>query len=251
MSKLGLILIAFIINVIFSPIMAGVIVNPRYAPGVETLSHSHHYITTHTATTYWQISPYYIPQKSDSSCSLATAAMIVNAARSHQQLPANEPLATEDGLLKRVKNDAWSDAVKQGGDGVTLKQLKTYMASALNAYGVHDFTIKIRHIKQASNDNTLVLHDTLLANEKSGNTFMVVNFNQKFFTGAMSVGHFSPVAGYDSDTKRVLIMDPDREFYEPYWVPEQLLLKSMATVDSDAGTSRGYLLVTVNNPARS
>ena len=38
-------------------------------------------------------------------------------------------------------------------------------------------------------------------------------------------------------------MDPDREFFEPYWVPEDRLLNSMATEDSDAQQNRGFVII--------
>lgn len=216
---------------------------PKYVSGVASIAHSHQYIRKNEALLYWQISPYYLPQLTDSSCSLATATMIVNAARSNKELSANQPLATQPELLQRVNNIDWINGVKEGGHGVTLNQLSVFMGKALEAYGVHNFTIEVVHLKNDSKKNEAMLHQALMENEKTGKAFMIANFNQKFFTGAMSVGHFSPVGAYDPKTKRVLIMDPDRQFYEPYWVPEKLFLESMASVDSEAHLHRGYLLV--------
>lgn len=242
MKKMHIIFLSSLVGIIFtfSTVIGAA---PRYAPGVETLGHSHQYMRDHEASTYWKISPYYISQRNDTSCSLATAAMIVNAVRSNQQLAAKQPLATQNQLLQRVKSEEWDKGVAPEGEGITLEQLRVLMAKALQAYGLHNFTIKVVHLKDDSKENELILHNTLVENEKTGRTLMIANFDHKFFTGSTSVGHFSPVGAYDSHTKRVLIMDPYRVFYEPYWVPEKLFLQSMATVDKEAKAYRGYLLV--------
>jgi len=64
---------------------------PKYVPGVESIAHAHQYIQKNEALLYWQISPYYLPQLTDSSCSLASATMIVNAARNSENLTVNQP----------------------------------------------------------------------------------------------------------------------------------------------------------------
>ncbi len=223
--------------------ITGAVAKPKYVSGIETLSHSHQYIRDHDALTYWRISPYYISQRNETSCSLASATMVVNAARSNQPLAENEPLATQNGVLRRVKSDEWSNGVAADGQGVTLEQLSVFMAKALEAYGVHKFNIKVVHLKNDSKENQSILHTALMESEKTGRTFIVANFNEKFFAGATNEGHFAPVGAYDAQTRRVLIMDPYRKLYEPYWVPEKLFLESMATLDNEARAYRGYLLV--------
>ncbi|MBA2650907.1 MAG: hypothetical protein H0U73_01355 [Tatlockia sp.] len=215
----------------------------RYAAGIESILHSHQYIQNNKAPLYWRLSPYYLPQLTDSSCSLASATMIVNAVLSQQKLMTKRALATQDEVLNRVNDNDWRNAVKQGGDGVTLVQLKTFLAKALEAYGIFNFELDLVQLKGNSKRDEFSLRNLLMESENTGTTFIIANFNQKFFTGAMSVGHFSPIGAYDSKTKRALILDTDRELYEPYWVPEKLLLDSMATFDNDAGLYRGYLVL--------
>lgn len=233
----------FLVTSIFTSFTRAETDTPKYAFGVESISHSHQYIQQNQALLYWKLSPYYLPQLTDSSCSVATATMIVNAARSGQTFTTNQPLATQKDLLQRVNDTDWIKRVSQGGDGVTLDQLNVFMAKALEAYGVHNFTIDVVHLENNSKKNATLLHQVLMETEKTGKTFMIANFNQKFFTGTISVGHFAPVGAYDPQTKRVLIMDPDRQLYEPYWVPENLFLDAMATVDDEVNNHRGYLLV--------
>jgi len=246
-SNAGLLLCLFFTS-IFSSYANAQSSTPRYVAGVLRLADSHHYIQKNKAVVYWQLSPYYLPQLTGSSCSLASTTMIVNAARSRIPLPANQPLATQDELLHRVNNANWITGVAQGGNGATLDELAKLIPQAMNAYGVNHCRVEVTHLSSTSKKQRLQLHQALLHMERSGKTFMIANFNQKFFTGATSSGHFAPVGAYDPINKSVLIMDPDREFYEPYWVPESLFFKSMATLDKESGQSRGYLLITVENP---
>jgi hypothetical protein len=217
----------------------------RYASGVESILTSHDYFQANRSPLYWRVSPYYLSQLTDSSCSLASATMIVNAARSHQQSMTHQALASQDELLKQVNDQQWREAVKQGGDGVALSQLKIYLEKALTAYGIKNFSVTVKQMSANLKENEASLHQTLLESESTGKTFIIANFNQRFFTDFENVGHFSPIGAYDHATRRVLIMDPDRKLYEPYWVPEQLLLKSMSTVDTDGGHFRGYLIVSL------
>ena len=112
----------------------------------------------------------------------------------------------------------------------------------MKAYNLPPTRLEVIHATRAK-DIAIKFHQALLKGEKTGRTFVIVNFDQKFISGTLSVGHFAPVGAYDVSTKRVLIMDPDRELFEPYWVPESLLLKSMETRDFDERKNRGFIIV--------
>ena len=215
----------------------------RYVPGVISIIQDHRYIRAHEAPIYWRISPYYLPQPTDSSCSLASATMVINALRIPQMQYANQKLATTDSVVHST-NKAWANDVKPGGDGVTLDQFGAFLKQALQAYQIKPTQIKVIHATKVQ-DITTKFHQALVKAEKTGKTFIIVNFDQKFISGTESVGHFAPIGAYDVKTKRVLIMDPDRELFEPYWMPEQRLLQSMATEDSSTQQNRGFVIVTV------
>lgn len=215
----------------------------RYVPGVVTLAQSHEYIKKHEAPTYWKMSPFYIGQQTGSSCSLASSTILVNTVQSKNLIYANYHMATENGLLERTHDKLWAEWVKTGGIGATLNQMKELIPKALNAYGIKNYRIEVVHVNQISKEIQDKLHRALIENEKSGRSFIVVNFDHSIFTNSESVGHFSPVGAYDAEKKRVLIMDTYRRDFEPYWVPEDLLLKGMMTRDNDANDFRGYLLI--------
>lgn len=217
---------------------------PRYSTGVESIRDSHQYMQKNKALLYWKISPYYLPQLTDSSCSLASIAMIVNAAR---DLKVRGSLVTQDQLLQRVNDVAWQNAVKQGGDGVSLTRLKELMEHSLKVYGFSHYTVSTIQLTNSAKESEFALQQVLMESESTGKVFVIANFNQKFFTGTLSVGHFSPIGAYDPASRNVLIMDTDREFYEPYWVPITLLVKAMATTDDSGTHHRGYLIVRFNH----
>jgi hypothetical protein len=218
----------------------------RYAPQVESIVSSHEYFREHAAPMYWKISPYYLAQRNDSSCSLATATMVVNAVfGGNQRIHRGQSLATQNHVLERVHNSYWRKSVLPNGNGITLDDLAHYLPDAFKAYGIHNDVIQIVHVTNQTNETARVLHNALLEGERTGLTFIIANFDQKYFTGTDSVGHFAPIGAYDAEKKRVLVMDPDRAWVEPYWVPEQLLLASMNTLDNDSKQYRGYLRVTI------
>jgi hypothetical protein len=215
----------------------------RYVPGVVSIIQEHSYIRTHSAPVYWNISPYYLPQPTDASCSLASATMLINALRIPQMQYANQKLATTNSVV-RSTNDAWKNAVKQGGSGVTLDQFGSFLTQAMKAYHIQPTNIEVIHATGVK-DIATKFHQALLDGEKTGRTYLIVNFDLKLISRTESSGHFAPVGAYDVNTKRVLIMDPEREFFEPYWVPEHRLLNSMETKDPDAHINRGFVVVTL------
>ena len=48
------------------------------------------------------------------------------------------------------------------------------------------------------------------------------------------------VGGYDEISKKVLILDPDRKWYEPYWAPEDTVFEAVADSRSDS-EQPGYI----------
>lgn len=77
--------------------------------------------------------------------------------------------------------------------------------------------------------------------QESGN-FVLVNYLRKAI-GQETGGHISPVAAYNEETDRFLILDVSRYKYPPVWVKAEELWKAMATVDSVSGKTRGFVLV--------
>ena len=76
---------------------------------------------------------------------------------------------------------------------------------------------------------------------------LVVSYDRKVLNQTGS-GHFSPIAAYDSKTDHVLIMDTARFKYGVHWVQLSKLYDAMVPVDPDTNKSRGFVILTNNNP---
>lgn len=211
---------------------------PKYGPAATLLARSHEYVRESEAPDLWALLPYYVGQDDDHSCSVASVAMVVNAARAGHDLGADDELATQRSLQERVKADAW-----RRGMGVTLDELGPIARDAMKAYGFERATAEVVHTPDRAPATAEALHRALLENERTAKDFIIANFNQAAYTGDASVGHVAPIAAYDAKRRRVLVLDPDRKWYEPYWVSEETFLAGMATVDEVSGKARGYVWV--------
>lgn len=225
---------------------------PKYGPEATVLSRSHEYIQHAKAPDYWALSPYYVPQQNGASCSVASVTMVVNAARVGRNLTSDDQLATQSDVLDKAHDDFWKKTVgvsslgMVAAKGVTLDELKTVALEALKAYGV-EADAEVFHADDLSDATRSKLHQALVENEKSARDFIIINFNQGVYTGDSDAGHIAPIGAYDAKNHRVLVMDPDRQWYEPYWVSEETLLKGMATQDKASQRNRGYLWIKLKN----
>lgn len=220
-------------------------IQPKYGHSAVRLFHAREYLRNHEAPDFWALMPYYIHQFSDRACSVASSTMVVNACRAQAELTASDELVTQGMLLRRVAHPRWQEAIQEGGEGVTIEDLGGYLAEALKKFTPDDY--KVEAVRVAANDDGLRdrVHEMLVENERSDDDFVVVFFWQATFTDDPEgeTGHVAPLAAYDEENERALVFDPDRDWYEPYWVPLDTLVAGMARVDPDTGKPRGYIWV--------
>lgn len=222
---------------------------PEHAAHAVPLSADREYFRRAAATDFWGLAPYYVGQQDDVSCSLATLTMIVNSARRHHRNSAEEPLVTQSTLRRRVASAVWEKGLAAGGDGVTLDEIATLAEQGLAAYGMRA-RVTTTHVAEASPRALSELRAVLRANEQGADDWVLLNFLARSYVGSGDYGHFAPVAAYDARTQRVLVLDPDREWYEPYWIADSVALQGMATADSVTGQPRGYVHVTLHDAER-
>lgn len=217
----------------------------KYGPLATRLYLSPGYIRHREAPDYWALSPYYTAQQDDRSCSVACVAMLVNALRANRTLPADEPLVTQAALLERADSDLWRRAVAPDGEGVTLDELAALIERSLAAYDIAGYQVRVTHVEDTSDATLIRLRADLDRNERFDRDFIIINFLQSVFTGDPqgAVGHMAPIAAYDAAKRRILVLDPDRQWYEPYWVSLDTLAKGMATRDPTTPRYRGYVVI--------
>jgi len=116
--------------------------------------------------------------------------------------------------------------------GMTLKQL----GGLLNAHGVK------ANVFHADDSSLEEFRRHTRQNLEEPNNFVLINYLRRAIK-QKSGGHISPIAAYDDVSDRFLVMDVAAHKYPPVWVKAEDLWKSLNTVDSDSGRTRGYVLV--------
>jgi len=222
---------------------------PKYAADTLTLSSNFQYFRIADHTDYWKIAPYYLPQHNSKACSVASVAMILNALRAGDKLTAADELFTSESLLKLEKE--FANATGKLGRGLTLDALQKATQKVL------DKTYPIKYVSETYRFNgtdkekeLARLKDLLAQNENDQKNMMIANFLQGTLTGDPegNIGHISPIGAYDAKSDRVLIMDTDRQYYEPYWVSTTKFFEAMNTQDLGSKKARGLIWVQVKQP---
>ncbi len=221
---------------------------PKGSPRATPISLSNDFFRSakNLAPDYWSISGFYVPQFNGASCSVASVSMVINAAKAAQAKTADDQVITQQKLLDQVTTENWKARVSakgyKGSHGTTLDQLAAITKAAFQANGFKNVSVElVRGEKTPQAKEKLIA--ALEKNEASAQNFIIANFNLLTFTDDADVGHIAPIGAYDSEKKRVLIFDPDRDYYEPYWVSVDTLLEGMATLDKTAQANRGYLVI--------
>jgi hypothetical protein len=221
---------------------------PRASPKAVPLSQSYDYSGDKKNKTphFWALISYYIGQFNPYSCSSASLAMVVNAARAGLPKTAQDKVITENDLLDKADVENWKKRLSPGGlEGVygsTLTLLGRVSEMAFKEFGFPKATVKVIPVSSATDQKIRQEVIRLLKSQ----AFIIANFDQKEFTDDAQVGHFAPVGAFDEKRARVLILDPDREYYEPYWVSLDSFLKGMATLDPYEKKPRGLIAIFPN-----
>ena len=208
-------------------------VHPKYGPKVTLLIHDHQYFQKAVAADFWQLAPFYVPQCNDYACSVASIAIVFNAAsKGRAGIPDTERNVTQDMLLERIREVPLRELVSKDGlrgrHGLTLDELKLAAEQTARTLGVRAHVT----VHSFRNQSVEEFRKILQANEEVSKDFLLVHFVQDDLTGARGgpYAHISPIGAYDGATRRVLILDVDREWYSPYWVSDEDLLAACTHV---------------------
>jgi hypothetical protein len=117
--------------------------------------------------------------------------------------------------------------------GMTLDELGAILAA-------YDLEVEVTHAADSSLD---AFRDAAVAGLGERERFVLVNYLRSAI-GQEKGGHISPLAAYDADTDRFLVLDVSRYKYPPVWVEAPALFDAMNTPDSDnEDRSRGFVIV--------
>ncbi|NMG74507.1 phytochelatin synthase family protein [Aromatoleum diolicum] len=188
---------------------------------------------------YWPLSLQFVTQKTQTYCGVATIVMVLNALEvPAPTAPGIEPFtAFDQDNFFNERTDAILLRPVLAKIGMTLDQI----GGLLGAYSVK---ADVRHAGDGGLDEFRTLAVRYLG---TPGRYVIVNYLRRTI-GQESGGHISPLAAYDADTDRFLILDVSRYKYPPVWVKAADLYAAMNTPDSDnENRTRGYVLVTAGD----
>jgi hypothetical protein len=218
---------------------------PKFGPDVKVITGHVDYFRRAQAVDYWNLSPFYLGQQTPHGSSAASAAMVVNAMRGVPP-DADDSILTANDLLAQVADRTWTAAVGEDGSDVTFETYLTYLKETIEATGLGGTTIVGEQPKDAEQLSLSNFRDALITNEASKKDVMLVYFDRGIVTGGPPHPHVSPVGAYDAINDLVLILDVDRNYYVPYWVPATTLLVAMFKQfpsGPQQGKSGGYYVI--------
>ncbi|BAT53535.1 putative phytochelatin synthase [Nostoc sp. NIES-3756] len=192
-------------------------------------------LTSRSREDFFPLSMQFVTQKNQAYCGVASSIMVlnilgINAPETPQYSPFR--VFTQDNFFNNEKTKAIIAPEVVARQGMTLEELGGLIAS----YGVK---VEIHH---ASDTSLEQFRKQAAENLKQEGNFIIVNYLRREI-GQEKGGHISPLAAYNEQTDRFLIMDVSRYKYPPVWVKTADLWKAMNTVDSVAKKTRGFVFV--------
>lgn len=178
-----------------------------------------------TKTDYEQLAPAFVAQSRRGFCGVASSVAVINAA-----LRPEPPLTQETLFTPAVA--AVRGPLAVSFHGLTLEQL----GGIIRAHGLR---VEVVHATDSGAD---AFRNIARGALDDPSIFVVVNYDRASL-GQQGGGHISPVAAYDAQTDRVLILDVAAHKYPYTWVPVSKLWTAMDTMDSSSRQTRGFLLV--------
>jgi hypothetical protein len=219
---------------------------PKFGPDAKIITDNVDYFRRAQAVDYWALSPFYNGQRTVRGSSAASAAMLVNALRGVPP-DADDAILGPADLLQQVADQKWVADVGPSGKDVAFADYLTYLKETMVATALDGATIVSTEPKDAEALTLDNFRKALSVNEATAGNVMIVFFDRGVVTDGPTRPHYSPVGAYDAINDLVLVMDVDRGYYVPYWVPATTLLVAMFNQfpgGPQQGKSGGYFLVT-------
>jgi hypothetical protein len=184
---------------------------------------------------YLPLTAHFVTQKNQAYCGVASISMVLNALGLPAPVtPEYAPfgLFTQDNVLNEATERILPQAVL-AKQGMTLDQLGALLeVHSVKASVWHASDISLRAFRH------LAVHTLAQPGQH-----VLVNYLRKSI-GQERGGHISPIAAYDAESDRFLILDVSRYKYPPIWVKAHQLYDAMNTPDSDnQNRSRGFVIV--------
>jgi len=204
------------------------------------------------APDYWSLASFYVPQYNDYACSAASVSMALNALLNARRMRGDyDENILSPVLPEKIAGDKWKELLSvpgfNGRHGVSLSQLGMIANEAMVTYSSSTFSVTITTAAAVNTQNLETFRQAVILNENSSSDILLLHFVQDRVTGAPDgpYPHVSPVGAYDAKTRRVLIFDVDRRWYEPYWAADTQVFDAMAFETKSFGHG-GYVLIKID-----
>lgn len=185
-------------------------------------------------TDYSPLKNHFVAQVHPAFCGPASAVMILNAMGLSPGPDASVQYDQVNLFSARTEAVKSRAAIMSGG--MSLKEFSDMLiAHDLNAERVHAWDSSVARFRA---DARAVLADD--------QRYILVNYLRSAI-GQETGGHISPLAAYDAESDRFLIMDVSHDKYPPVWVRARDLFEAMKTWPSNL--TRGYVIVSVPDGA--
>ncbi|MBD2104977.1 phytochelatin synthase family protein [Leptolyngbya sp. FACHB-261] len=187
---------------------------------------------------FWNLSMQFVTQINQAYCGVASMVMVLNSlgipAPASAQYAPYRVFTQENFFENQAAQQVLSPNVV-ARQGITLDEL----GRLLGSYSVQ------AQVYHSSDTNLAEFRRLVVANLSQPGNFVLVNYLRGKI-GQERGGHISPLAAYDQESDRFLILDVARYKYPPVWVKAEDLWEAMATTDATAGKTRGFVLVSRN-----
>lgn len=183
---------------------------------------------------FWRLDSQFLTQQNITYCSIASSVMVLNALN----VPApNDPNFVPDRIF--TQDNFFTPAVEKvlplslvRKKGSTLDQL----GRALATFPV---SVRVVHANEMNANQFRVLAENII-HSQSG--YIIVNFSRPSLAEE-GEGHMSPLAAYDKESDRFLMLDVARFRYPSAWIKTEDLWKAMDTIDKDSNKYRGFIII--------
>jgi hypothetical protein len=184
---------------------------------------------------YFPLASNFVTQKNQAYCGVASIVMVLNSMKvPAPPVPEYEPYKTftQDNVLDERTDKVLPRSVLVE-IGMTLDQIGGILTTQPVKAEVH-------HAADSSLDE---FRKAAVSYLDRPDHFVIVNYLRKAIHQEKG-GHISPLAAYDAESDRFLILDVARYKYPPVWVKASELFDAMNTTDSDnQDRTRGYVLI--------
>jgi hypothetical protein len=200
---------------------------------------------------FWPLMRHFQSEQIDTYCGVASSVMVLNALWDKRRIeapaaPTTYPCSDFDQsniFTAEMLHKMWQFTPQKQvhsimGGGVTLDELSNLLKAASSSV-----TVETYHMDDPKVNTVKGFRDMAIAALKSTDRYVLVNFFRHGVDQA-GEGHVSPLAAYDANSDRFLILDVARYKYPPGWATAAQLWTAMNSVDSSAGgKKRGFVIV--------